>query len=130
MSISPPTGTGLKTNKRPVSVTLLAWLYIAVGSIGFAYHLEPIFARHGFQSEDLLILLTEIVAVVAGVFILQGENWARWLAVTWIAFHVFISFFDSVQKITIHFLLFMLIAYLLFQPKARRYFQHLDEIGT
>ena len=130
MSISPPTDTGLKTKKRPVSVTLLAWLYIAVGSIGFAYHLEPIVARHGFHSDDLLIQLTEIVAVVAGVFILQGENWARWLAVTWIAFHVFISFFDSVQKITIHFLLFMLIAYLLFQPKARRYFQHLDEIGT
>jgi hypothetical protein len=51
MSISLSTDTRLKRKKRLVSVTLLGWCYIVVGSIGFAYHLKPIVARHGFQSD-------------------------------------------------------------------------------
>lgn len=66
----------------------------------------------------------------APVFMLQGRNWARRLALAWIAFHVAISFFDSLQKAAVHGLLLVLIAYFLFRPDARTYFQHPEEAGT
>jgi len=113
-------------NKRPLSVTLLACLYIAVGSIGFAFHLHPILAKHAFHSDDLLVELLETVAIVSGVWMLQGENWARWLALAWMAFHVAFSSFDSIQRAATHALLLVLFAYLLFRPKARAYFQPRD----
>jgi len=31
-------------NKRPVSMMVLAWLYIAVGTIGFDYHFHELLA--------------------------------------------------------------------------------------
>jgi hypothetical protein len=117
-------------NKRPISITILASLYLMVGTVGFAFHFSEILTRHAFQYEDALIELTELVAIVCGVFLLQGRNWARWLALAWIAFHVAISFFDSLQKVAVHGLFLVLIAYFLFRPDARTYFQHPEKMST
>lgn len=75
-------------NKRPISVTILGSVYLTVGAVGFAVHFNGILARHAFQYDDALIELTELIAMVCGVFMLQGRNWARWLALAWIAFHL------------------------------------------
>ena len=120
----------MNATQRPLSVTILACIYIGVGSIGFAYHLHPILARHAFHHDDLLVELTEVAAILSGAFILRGDNWARWLALAWIAFHVVISFFDSLQKVAVHALLSVAIAYFLFRPQARAYFGHSDQVGT
>ena len=117
-------------NKRPVSVTILALLYLMVGAVGFVVHGREILARHAFHYDDALIELTEVIAFVCGVCMLQGRNWARWLALAWMAFHVAFSFFDSPQKAAVHVLFFVLIAYFLFRPDARTYFQHPEEMGT
>jgi hypothetical protein len=61
---------------------------------------------------------------------LRGNNWARWLALAWIAFHVVVSFFHSLQEVVVHSLLFMLIAYFLFSPEARAYFRHREKMGV
>ena len=37
--------------------------------------------------------LTELLAMVSGAFMLRGHNWARWLALAWIIFHVILSIF-------------------------------------
>ncbi len=37
---------------------------------------------------------------------LRGSNWARWLALAWIAFHVFLSFLHSWQQVLVHCLFF------------------------
>lgn len=117
-------------NKRPISVTIVAALYLMVGTVGFAAHGRDALARHAFQYDDALIELTEVIAIVCGVFLLQGRNWARWLTLAWIALHVAISFFDSPQKVAVHALFLVVIAYFLFRPDARIYFQHSDEAGT
>jgi hypothetical protein len=87
-------------------------------------------ARHAFQYDDALIELTELIAIVCGVFMLQGRNWGRWLALVWIAFHVAFSLFDSLPKAVVHGLLLVLIAYFLFRPNARAHFQHPEEMRT
>jgi hypothetical protein len=123
-------------NKRPVSVTIVAALYLMVGTVGFVIHGSGALARHEFQYDDALIELMELMAIVCGVFLLQGRNWARWGALAWIAFHLTVSFFDSPQffgsleKEAVHSLFLVVIAYSLFRADARTYFQHPDEIGT
>jgi hypothetical protein len=117
-------------NKRPMSITILASVYLMVGTVGFAVHFSEILARHAFQYDDALVELTELIAIVCGLFMLQGRNWARWLALGWIVFHVAISFFESLQKVAVHGLFLALIVYFLFRPDARTYFQHPEEVGT
>ena len=109
--------------KRPVSVTILASLLLLVGTAGFIGHLSPILKSHAVHYDDALVEFTELIAIVCGVFLLRRHNWARWLAVAWMAFHVALSF-DSLQKLIIHCLFLALIAYFLFRPNARIYFQH------
>ena len=46
------------------------------------------------------------------------------------AFHVAISFFDSISKIVVHVLLLALIAYALFRRDASAYFQQPNQLGT
>ena len=117
-------------NKRPLSVTILASIYIGVGTVGFVYHLREILASHAFHCGDLLVELTEFIAIVCGALLLRGHNRARWLALTWMAFHVGISFFDSLQKVVVHGLILLLIACFLFRPEARTYFRHRETTGV
>ncbi len=52
-----------------------------------------------------------------------GQNWARWLALAWIAAHVVISALNLMQGLLIHCVVFLLIAAILFQREAREYFK-------
>jgi hypothetical protein len=116
--------------KRPISITILAAVYLLVGTVGFVFHFREILARHAFQYDDALIELTELIAMACGVFMLRGRDWARWLALAWIGFHAAFSFFDSLQRGAVHSLMLILIAYLLFRPEAGSYFQHPEEMGS
>jgi hypothetical protein len=108
----------MSTTKRPISVLVLSCLYLAVGGIGFVYH----FPWHGpVHQDDLWIELTELLAIISGVFMLRGHNWARWLALAWIAFHVAISF-PVLSRVVIHTVFLALFAWLLFRPGPRRHF--------
>lgn len=109
-------------NKRPLTVTIIGWIFIAAGAIGLAHHFTEIKPHQPFQFENFWILLLRLVAIVSGVFMLRGSNWARWVAPAWIAFHVFLSFFHSLREVLVHGLLFVLISYVLFRPEARVYF--------
>jgi hypothetical protein len=108
----------MNATKRPVSVWILSCLYIAVGTIGFAYHFPELVAHH---KDSLWIELTELLAIISGVFMLRGHNWARWLALVWMAFHVAISF-PVYRQMLIHLAIFAGIAWVLFSPDNRQYF--------
>lgn len=110
-------------NKRPLPVTILAWVYIAMGTVGFVYHLPELQANNALQFDGVGIELVRILAVVAGVFMLRGHDWARWLALAWIAFHVVIGALHSLQQFAIHLLFCAVIAFFLFRPEANRYFR-------
>jgi hypothetical protein len=104
--------------RRPIGVWIVSCLFIAVGVVGLVHH----FPQHMvFHQDDVWIELTELLALVAGIFMLLRHNWARWLAIAWIAFHVAISWPD-VSKIAIHTLFLAAFAWLLFRADARQYF--------
>src|SRR5271166_4504148 len=75
-------------NKRPLSITLLSYLLIAVGAGGFVLHFCESYKRHSIASDDVWVLAVSLIAIVCGVFLLRGKDWARWLSMAWIAFHV------------------------------------------
>jgi hypothetical protein len=105
---------------RPLSVTILACVFLLVGTAGFVYHFRELLP---LQRDGLLVEFTEVLAVVAGTFMLLGRNWARWLALAWMAFHVAISISDPVRKLAMHAAIFAVIAWILLRPAAGRYFR-------
>ena len=105
-------------NRIPVSVILIACLYLAVGVGGFVAH----FGDRG-APDWIWVEVTESIALVCAVFLLRGHNWARWLAIAWMAFHVAISFGDW-SKLGIHSLFLVLIVWCLFRADASRFFQN------
>jgi hypothetical protein len=107
-------------NKRPNSVTILACVYLAVGTIGFAYHFRELAT---LQDEGVWVELTEFLAIVSGAFMLRGRNWARWLAIVWMTFHVLLSAFHAFREFAIHCLFLAVIAWFLFRPEVVRYFR-------
>ena len=53
----------------------------------------------------------------------MGHNWARWLLVAWLAFHVVVSGFHSLSEMAAHAVLLIVVAYFLFTPPDSKYFQ-------
>lgn len=115
----------MNANKRPVTVLIIASIYIAVGMLGFGYHLRELLT---LQKDSVWVELTELVALVCGVFLLRGQNWARWVAVAWVGLHVIVSVLNTFHGIVVHSVLFILIAWLLFRPEAARYFRGPQEL--
>lgn len=105
--------------RRPVPVLIVAAAYLAVGIIGFVAHFHDLLAT---PSEGVWIEVTELLAAVAGVFLLLGRNWARWLAVAWVAFHVVLSAFHNIGELAVHAVMAVLIVWLLFRPESTRWF--------
>jgi len=108
-------------NKRPIYVTVLGYVLIAAGAVGIAYHFMEF--KSTPASEYLLILVVRLIAIVAGVFVLHGKDWARWLSIAWIAFHLGISIFHTKEGIAVHTAVLIAFCVLLFLPAANRYFR-------
>lgn len=106
--------------KRPIAVIIVAGLYLLVGVGGFIGHFPGLLAGH---RDAIAIELTELLAAVAGVFLLLRHNWARWLALAWILFHVAISLADPVGKLAAHVIFCILIAWALFRPASGQWFR-------
>jgi uncharacterized membrane protein HdeD (DUF308 family) len=106
----------MNSTKRPIAVIVIACLYIVVGAAGLIAHFRDL-----HQPETKWILLVEFLALLAGIFILLRHNWARWLAVAWMAFHVAISY-PVARQIAVHSLFLIAITWLLFRSDARAWF--------
>ena len=109
--------------KRPITVTLIALLLLLSGVAGIAYHLTDVKTWHPFPYGYVAILLIRVLAIVAGIYMLRGHNWARWVALLWIAFHLAISFFNSWSQVAVHTVVLAIFAYVLLRPAATAYFR-------
>jgi hypothetical protein len=108
--------------KRPLSVIVIGCLYVVTGAIGLVSYLSQFKLQQPFPYDIVWASLVSAIAIVSGVYLLRSSNWARWLAMAWIAFHVVLSVFHSRYELAIHSLLFAAFAYLLFRPEANQYF--------
>lgn len=106
------------TRKRPLSVTLVGWLFIAAGVIGIAYHVRELVP---LRAGAAWVLAVRLLAIIGGVFALKGAAWARWLLIGWMCFHVAVSARHS--EVAVHVVFLVGIATVLFRAPARTYFR-------
>jgi len=111
-------------NKRPGSVTVIGCIFVIAGAIGFAYHLTEFKALRPFEYDVVLVLLVRLLAIIGGVFLIRGSDWARWFLLIWLAYHVILSAFHSMFELIIHGLLLAVMAYFLYRPLVSAYFRN------
>jgi hypothetical protein len=112
--------TNLNSAKRPFEVTFLGWLFIAVGIISTIYHL----LKGSLDRWIFPIVLVGAIAVVAGVFLLRGAGWSRWVLLIWLAFHVVAIALESLSGAVTHLALLVVVGYFLLGPPTSEYFRH------
>lgn len=115
-------------NQRPLSITIISWLFIVFGAIALVAGLLPIAHMSGAQriadfEKHWMVHLSRTAQIIAGVFMLYGRNWARWLVVVWLAFHVIVGALHSPVQLLTHALFFLVGLYLLFRTPASAYFR-------
>lgn len=105
--------------KRPYEVTAVGWLFVVIGVLNTAWHLW----KAALDRWMVAILFLTVSAIVAGIFLLRGARWARWLALAWVAFHVGVSALNSVSAALPHAVLLLAIGYVLLGPPTAQYYQ-------
>ena len=114
--------------KRPLSITIISWLFIALGIFSLLVGLLPIgqitAAHHIAElTSHWYVHVSRIAAAVSGIGMLYGFNWARWLLVAWLLFHIVVGGLHSTAQLGTHLLLFLIVMYFLFRPAASAYFR-------
>jgi hypothetical protein len=110
-------------SKRPGSITIISWIFIAAGVVGLAYHATELNAQHPFANDFFWIGFIRLLAILGRVFMLRGSNWARWLLVAWLGYHVALSVLHTPFELVVHSLLFAAVLFFLFRPQASAYFR-------
>jgi hypothetical protein len=124
-TMSAPISSGERPARaRLWSVIVVALIFLALGVLDITRGLAPLFAsapHWHMATDDAEVLLIGVAAIVGGVYLLRGRNWARWLLAVWMAFHVAISIGEP-MKLVAHLFIFGFIAFLLFRPRASPHF--------
>jgi hypothetical protein len=108
---------------RPVFVIMVAILFLLAGGIVFVYHVTDLSDPNIDRLELVWVLIVRILALVCAVLLLLRKNWARWLAIAWLLYHVVLSAFHSLSETIIHTILLILITIILFHPISTAYFK-------
>ncbi|MBS1786565.1 MAG: hypothetical protein JST85_02520 [Acidobacteria bacterium] len=113
--------------KRPLSITLISWIFIGFGAVTFVASLLSLTGLAGqrtaeFPMELWLVPVIRLFAIVSGILMLRGLGWGRWLLIVWMAYHIVLSLFHSPFELIVHSLLFAVVLYFLFRPQAVAYF--------
>jgi hypothetical protein len=121
---------------RPRSVTLIAWLFILVGAAGILNDLWPLLTADAarqlakLKADGLADLgpawTSRALAVVGGIGLLRGRNWARWLLLAWMVFHIGLSVLHSAVQLLLHTAIFAPLTYLLFRRAIDPWFRPKD----
>jgi hypothetical protein len=87
------------------------------------YHAGEIKLHDLFGNDALLVHAVRLLAIVGGAVALRGHNWARWLMLAWIGYHVVLSAFHAPVELIMHAVIAAIVAYALFRPPANAYFR-------
>jgi len=108
--------------KRPLAVTIIGVVYILAGVSGLIYHATE-WKAQPFHYEIIGISFVRVLGIAAGIYTLRGANWARWLALAWMAFHVAISYLNGWDKVAMHAVFLALIGFFLLRRQSAEFFQ-------
>jgi len=72
--------------------------------------------------EIILASGVRVLAIVSGVFMLTGRQWARWLCIAWFTYHVILSIWHTRFELIMHCLLLAVACIILFNPVSKSLF--------
>lgn len=104
-------------------VSIISFIYIAASAMGIIYHAVEL-KQIASNPEVIWVLTVRLLAIAGGVFALRSANWARWLLVAWIIYHVIISFYHSTAEIIMHAVVTVITIASLYNAKANTYFRN------
>ena len=134
-----------RSQQRPLSIAILAVLMVLYGLFTLFPKLLLLTSQEVFEaSADLTATMTagglvalplelqvaigfvaSLVAVLSGIFVWRGRNWARWVAVLWMIFSLLLYVLQTgmtwlpVIKLPV----FFLVLFLLFRPQVAAHFR-------
>lgn len=118
---------------RPLSIVVVSLLFILLGAISLVHAAMELIStdqRLTDLQQHWMIYLSAIAAVVGGVFLLKGRNWARWLLVAWMAFHIVVGALHGIVPLLTHVVIFSAIGFFLFRRPASAYLSAQPHQGT
>jgi hypothetical protein len=108
---------------RPLPVIIVSILFIISGVAGIVYHLKEFFEPGAELYELLWIQLVRVLAIVCGILLLIPVNWARWLAIAWLMYHIVISALHSTPEMIAHIVFLLVVIVLLYMPESSVFFR-------
>jgi hypothetical protein len=113
------TRIGAQKQRRPWEITFLGCGFVAIGVASGIVH-----AWHAPINRWLLLIeLVEVWAIIGGVFLILGKNWARWALIVWMAFHIMVGALHSVSMGLSHGVLAAAITYFLLRGHGSNFFE-------
>ena len=113
--------------RRPLPITIVGWLFVLVGGGGIVTQLVQLVNGGALDDRGLrdvaIVLTLRLIALAGGVFVLRGADWARWLLIVWMAYHIWISLQHSWLEAAMHAAIFGLLLYLLFRRNSSAFFR-------
>jgi hypothetical protein len=121
-------------NKRPVSVTVIAWIILVTSAFSLA---AAAFTINNPMTQELMaktpvpvpvqysiLFFGLLISVVSAIFMLRGANWARMLYIVWGAIGLLFGLFTSPAKLMLipGILIYAIFVFFLLRPKASEYF--------
>lgn len=103
------------------------------GSIALVSGLLPLAGADTAQliaefKKHWMVHLSHLAALVSGLFMLRGHNWARWLLVAWLVFHIVIGALHGWFQLLTHVVIFSVFLFFLFRRNASEYFARSDAL--
>jgi uncharacterized membrane protein HdeD (DUF308 family) len=111
--------------KRPRSIIFISLLFILLGTITLIHAVVELInttERLTDLKSHWMIYLSAAAAIVGGVFLFKGHNWARWLLVVWMAFHIVVGALHGLTPLLMHIVIFSVILFFLFRRPASSFF--------
>ena len=120
--------------KRPTSVSVLSWILIVTSGITLINStvslnnpmVKELMAKSllPIPLQYMMLYVGIFITIVAGIAMLKGRNWARFLYVVWSAIGFVIGIMTSPMKAAMipGLVVFAVITFFLFRPKANEYF--------
>lgn len=119
--------------QRPRTITVFAWIFIAVGAAGLLKDWWPLVTPRAAEQIAKLkadgladvgpAWASRLAAIIGGIWLLRGHNWARWLLVAWMVFHIGLGALHSREQLLMHTVIFLPILYVLFRGTSDRFFR-------
>ncbi|MBU0683598.1 MAG: hypothetical protein ABIH85_05950 [Candidatus Omnitrophota bacterium] len=126
--------------KRPTSITIIAWFLIVIGAISvwtaLTFLNNPMVKELMIQQSQMplslqyaMMYVSLAVTILSGIGMLKRCGWARILYIVWGICSFLVGFATSPRKMAMipSVVIFAIIAFFLYRPKATKYFSNLKD---